>query len=141
MDEFILETHKENYAELEKYLTDSIVSYGIEQLNGKEPKKLYCCYRENNGKLVAGIMGTATLNLFFVSYLFVDPEYRNNGLGSRLLLEIEKVAIQSGCNIIRLNTFNKKAHKLYLNCGFEETMSIPSYMNGFDLVYYHKNIS
>ena len=141
MDELNFEIHKEDNSELDKYLTDSIVSYGIEQLKGNKPKKLYCCYRDIKGKLVAGATGTVTLNLFFVSYLFVEPEYRNNGLGSNLLLEIEKVARQCGCNIIRLNTFNKKAQNLYLNSGFVETIKIPNYMNGFDLVYYHKNIS
>ncbi|MDH5444814.1 MAG: GNAT family N-acetyltransferase [Gammaproteobacteria bacterium] len=141
MDDLHLEIFKDDNSELEKYLSDSIISYGIEQLKGNEPKKLYCCYRNSNGKIVAGIMGSATLNLFFVSHLFVEPEHRNNGLGTRLLSEIEKLAHQAGCNTLRINTLNKNAHDLYINAGFEETICIPDYMNGFDLVYYHKKTS
>ena len=140
MDELNFETYKEDNSELEKYLSDSIIGYGIEQLKGNEPKKLYCCYREARGQLVAGVMGSATLNLFFISHLFVEPGYRNTGLGSKLLSEIEKIACQSGCDILRLNTLNKKAHSLYIRAGFEETTHIPNYMDGFDLVYYHKRI-
>lgn len=140
MDKLKFDTYKEDNSELDQYLSDSIFSYGIDQLKGCEPRKFYCCYRDNNGKLVAGIAGTATLNLFFVSYLFVESEYRNNGLGSKLLSEIEKLAVQSGCNILRLNTLNKKAHNIYLRSGFVETVKIPNYLNGFDMVYYHKSI-
>jgi len=141
MDALHLESYKENNEELEKYLSDSIISYGLEQLQGNEPSKLLCCFIDNKGQIVAGIMGSATLNLFFISHLFVAVEYRNKSLGTQLLSAIEELASQAGCNILRLNTFNKKAHAFYTNAGFEETISISNYMDGFDLVYYHKKIS
>ena len=140
MGELLLESYKEDNAELEKYLSDSVVSYGIEQLEGSMPGKLACCFRNNKDQIIAGIMGSATLNMFFISHLFVEPEYRNNGLGTKLLYSIEGLALQKGCNILRLNTFNRKTHALYAKAGFEETVCISSYMNGFDLVYYHKKI-
>ena len=141
MEELNLETYQDDNSELEKYLSDSIIRYGIDQLNGIKPRKLYCCYRDINRRIVGGVMGSKTINLFFISHLFVEPEYRKNGLGAKLLSEIENVAHQVGCDTLRLNTFNKKARKLYLNAGFDETACISDYMNGFDLVYYHKKIS
>lgn len=141
MKEMKLESYSDENLEVEKYLSDSIVSYGLEQLQGKEPKKLFCCYRGSNGKIMAAIMGSTTLNMFFISYVFVEEEYRNKGIGTKLLSEIEQLALDAECNIIRLNTFNKKSHAFYLNAGFVETACITNYMNGFDLVYYHKKIS
>jgi len=141
MDELNLEIFEEENLEIEKYLSDSIISFGIEQLQGKEPKKAFCCFRNSDGKIIAAIMGSATLNLFFVSHLFVEIEFRNKGIGTKLISEVENIALNLGCNILRLNTFNKKAHAFYLNTGFTETACITNYMNGFDLVYYHKKIS
>lgn len=140
MDELNLITSEDDNLALEKYLSDSIISYGLEQLKGHQPRKLYCCYKNKDGEIVAGIMGSKTLNLFFISHLFVEPEYRNSGLGSKLLSAIEKAARQAGCDMLRLNTFNKKTHTLYLKAGFDVSTQIPNYMNEFDLVYYHKNI-
>ena len=140
MEELHLETYQEPQAELEKYLFDAIISYGLQQLQGNTPKKLACCFRNNDGKIVAGIMGSTTLNMFFISHLFVEPAYRNNGIGTKLLAEIERIAQQNGCDTLRLNTFNKNAHQLYLRAGYAETLCIPEYMNGFDLMYYHKKI-
>lgn len=141
MNSLHLESYTEKNEELDKYLSDSIVSYGLAQLQGNEPKKLFCCFRNNENEIVAGIMGSATLNMFFISHLFVETDYRNNGLGAKLLAAIEKSALEAECDILRLYTFNKKAHDLYLRAGFEETTCIPNYMNGFDLVYYHKKIT
>lgn len=140
MENLILETYQEENSELEEYLSSSIISFGIDQLRGKVPRKLSCCFRDNVGKTVAAIMGSVTLNLFFISHLFVDENFRNKGLGTELLSAIESLALSAGCNVLRLNTLNKKAHAFYLRAGFDETASIPDYMTGFDLIYYHKRI-
>ena len=141
MDELNLERYKDENSEIEKYLSDSITSFGIEQLQGKEPRKAFCCFRDSEGKIVAAIMGSTTLNLFFISHLFVENALRNKGIGTKLLSEIERIAQNFGCNILRLNTFNKEVHAFYLNAGFTETACITNYINGFDLMYYHKKIS
>ena len=91
--------------------------------------------------LINAVMGTVTINLFFISHLYVEKSTRNKGIGAKLLSAIEQSGIESGCNIIRLNTFNKKSHAFYLKSGYTETICIKGYMNDFDLVYYHKAIS
>ena len=85
-------------------------------------------------------MGYKSINLFFVTQLYVEDKYRNNGYGYKLLSAIEDKAKLLGCNLLRLNTLNKKTASLYTRSGFKKTISIINYMNGFDLIYYHKNI-
>jgi GNAT superfamily N-acetyltransferase len=126
--------------ELEKYLSDAVICYGIDQLNGEKPTKLYCCSKDNDRNIVGGIMGYVTRNLFFITHLFVEQKHRKKGIGEALLSAIEKAAKEQNCNIVRLNTLNKGARSLYGKAGFEETTSIKEYMNGFDLLYYHKYI-
>jgi len=135
-----IETTECESEDLAKYLSDSIISYGIDQLNGKEPKKACCAIKDNNGNLIGGVMGYSSLNLFFISHLFVESEHRDRGHGSKLLEAIENKAKSYGCNLLRLNTLNKEIKSLYERAGFEKTISIPAYMNGFDLLYYHKKI-
>ncbi len=85
-------------------------------------------------------MGYKALNIFFITQLYVENDYRNNGYGCKLLDAIENKAKLLGCNLLRLNTLNKKTVSLYTKAGFEETNRIIDYMDGFDLFYYHKNI-
>ena len=140
MKQPVLEITEAENEEVERYLTHSIMTYGIEQLNGEEPLRAFCSFREHNDDLIGAAMGYKTLNLFFITHLYVEEQHRNNGYANKLLNEIENKARLLGCNILRLNTLNKKTRSLYSKAGFKKTSTIPGYMDGFDLVYYHKNI-
>jgi len=139
MDKLRLETFEGANSELDDYLSNSIMSYGLKQLQGHQLVKLYCCYR-NGGNLSGAVMGSATRNLFFITHLFVEENQRGNGVGTKLLSAIETSAIKAQCTILRLNTLNKQTHSLYVNAGYQETICISNYFTGFDLVYYHKEI-
>jgi len=136
----VIESTEFKNEEIEKYLSNSILAYGIEQINNDEPIKLFCSLKNHKGNIIGGVMGYKTLNLFFITHLHVEKEHRNHGYAKNLLKEIEDKAKLLGCNILRLNTLNKQTSSLYKNAGFEVTNTIPNYMTGFDLMYYHKNI-
>jgi len=140
MNQVKLETTELDNKEIEKYLSDSIIAYGIEQTNGEMPLKVYSSLKDKNGNFIGGIMGYKVLNLFFITHLYVESQHRNNGYGNKLLGAIENKANLLGCNLLRLNTLNKRTSSLYTRAGFHKTISISNYMNGFDLLYYHKNI-
>ena len=141
MDDYSIEVLPTNTEEFEKYLSDAVYHYGIDQLNGDQPVKLYRCSKDNEGNYIGGVMGYLTRNLLFITHLFVERQYRNKGIGRALLSAIEKAAKEQGCSVIRLNTLNNEAHSLYVKAGFDVTITIKNYMNGFDLVYFHKSIT
>lgn len=126
---------------IENYLSQAITDYGLLQLNGETPVKLYCSCKCKKGTLIGAVMGSKTLNMFFVSHLYVDENYRKRGIGSQLLSRIESLAKDAGCDLIRFNTLNILSHNFYEINGYKETVRINDYMNGFDLVYYDKIIS
>lgn len=140
MDSFKIELLRSNIGEIEEYLSESILNYGLDQLNGEKPVKLYCCSKDDEGNRIGGVMGYVTRNLFFITHLFVEKQYRNKGIGKALLLAIEEASKKQGCTLLRLNTLNNEAHSLYKKSGFDVTTTIKNYMNGFDLVYFHKSI-
>jgi len=108
MEEMNLESYTNSNVEIEEYLSQAITSYGMEQLQGNEPYKIYRCLKSEKGIMIGAVMGSVTDNLFFVSHIYVEKIYRNKGIGKKLLAEIELAAIEAGCNLLRLNTFNKK---------------------------------
>lgn len=141
MEELFFENNTSEIEGIEKYLSQSIIEYGLSQHQDDTPEKLFISCKDNRGTLLGAVMGTRTLNLLFISHIFVERNKRNKGIGSLLLTKIEEKANNLGCNIIRLNTFNNLNHSFYTKNGFKETTRINNYMNGFDLIYYDKNLS
>lgn len=58
-------------------------------------------------------------NNYSCDILWVSEEYRKSGLGTKLLREIEKIAVEENCNLIHLDTFDFQAKDFYLKHGYE----------------------
>lgn len=141
MNDYSFEIIESKHEELDKYLSDELIGYGVAEANGNSPKYIYCCIKDAKENIIGGIKGYAMLNMFYISQIFVDEKHRNIGLGQKLLSEIEIVAINHDCKTIRLDTLNKKSHSFYIKAGFDKTITINEYMKGFDLLFFHKHIS
>lgn len=73
------------------------------------------------GKLIGGSIlefGGLTGARMLLSMLWVDEYYRGNGLGSRLIRESERIAIERGCGISCLCTLDFQAPDLYKKHGY-----------------------
>lgn len=55
-----------------------------------------------------------------IDHVYIDPEYRNSGLGTDFMNHIESYAKSKGCQAMELNTYveNYPSHKFYYNKGF-----------------------
>jgi len=56
-----------------------------------------------------------------IDNLVVSPEARSRGVGTRLIAHLETLALESGCNVITLDSYtsNQPSHRLYHRLGFE----------------------
>jgi GNAT superfamily N-acetyltransferase len=83
-----------------------------------------------SGKLIAGINASITAyKILYISTIFVDEEYRGNGLGKKLMETVESKAIELGVNMIRLDTFDWQGYEFYVKLGYE---LIGKYRNEID---------
>lgn len=80
-------------------------------------------------------------NAVHVEALWVSAEYRKQGLGSRLLETIEKIAIEKGCNLIHLNTFDFQAREFYLKHGYHVFAAMENCPAGHCHYYLEKRLS
>lgn len=53
-------------------------------------------------------------------HVYIDPNYRSNGIGKQLFAFIEAHAKKQQCEAVELNTYvqNAPSHKFYYNTGF-----------------------
>ncbi|MCK4309110.1 MAG: GNAT family N-acetyltransferase [Candidatus Atribacteria bacterium] len=66
------------------------------------------------------IVGKVAENEYYLSNIAVYPEYRGLGLGTKLLLEIERESRKTGSNkiVLDVDTSNERALKLYERLGY-----------------------
>ncbi len=105
------------------FIIDKIVEYNLSIVPSKQETDFLWINRiveDKNGNIIAGILSKMYCwNCLYIDVLWVKEEHRKDGLGSRLLKEIESVAIEKGCYLIHLDTFDFQAKDFYIKHGYE----------------------
>ncbi len=92
-------------------------------------------------KLVGGINACMTaFRILYVSTLYVEEAYRNQGIGRLLVKELENRAQQLGANMIRLDTFDWQGKEFYEKLGYEQVGHYRNDIDGFSEYFFLKRI-
>lgn len=86
--------------------------------------------RDDEGRVVGGAVGRTWGRCCELQQLWVDPEYRRQGIGARLVTEFEQRAITRGCRIFYLETFSFQAPSLYRSLGYSVRLEIAGFAPG-----------
>lgn len=97
--------------------------------------------RDGNGRLLGGLRGFVFLDWLNIDVLFVEADVRGSGLGSRLLAEAERQAIEFGAKNAKLETFEWQAPAFYRKHGYEEYARVDDYASGFYLSSMKKSLA
>ena len=96
---------------------------------------------EKDGKLIAGLDACITaFRILYVSTVFVDEAYRRQGIGARLIREMEKRASAMGVNTIRLDTFNWQGKEFYEAMGYRAVGQYENAEDGYSEYFFLKRI-
>jgi GNAT superfamily N-acetyltransferase len=74
--------------------------------------------RSSEGVIVGGVYGATMWGWLMVDGLWVAEELRGKGLGRRLMLGAEAVAVDRGCHGSSLGTFDFQARAFYERLGY-----------------------
>ncbi|MBD7912788.1 MULTISPECIES: GNAT family N-acetyltransferase [Clostridium] len=141
MSKYIIRESKNEEADL---IVDKIVEYNLSKVPLKQEIDFLWINRvieDMDGEIVAGILSKMYCwNCLYIDTLWVKEEYRKDGLGSKLLKEIEKAAKEKGCHLIHLDTFDFQAKDFYLKYGYEVFGILDECPEGHKRYYMKKNI-
>lgn len=74
--------------------------------------------RDRNGRLLGGLRSFVFLDWLNIEVFFVEADVRGTGLGSRLLAEAEREAIEVDAKNAKLETFEWQAPSFYQKHGY-----------------------
>ena len=76
--------------------------------------------RDKTDEIIAGCNGSVIFGAIYTDQLWVNPDYRKQGLGKKLMAQVHQYGYEMGCRIATCNTMNfQKARKFYESLGYK----------------------
>jgi ribosomal protein S18 acetylase RimI-like enzyme len=102
----------------------AVIDHGLGKANEEaaplhEVQALSCFARLASGTVIGGAVGRTWGPCCELQQLWVDPDQRRCGLGSRLVARFEAAAEARGCTTFYLETFSFQAPGFYRTLGYE----------------------
>ena len=96
---------------------------------------------DENEKLVGGVWGYINWNWLQVGLVWLSEDLRSGGYGKQLLLALEDIARERGCEFAHLDTFSYQARPFYENLGYEVFATLENYPLGHQRFFMKKILS
>ena len=77
-------------------IIDPLIAYNEAQVGPRNKKDFAFFVKSESGDFVGGLLGFTHFNHFFVSALYVDQGFRNEGIGRELMARAEALALEQG---------------------------------------------
>lgn len=110
-------------------------------IDEKNCGKIELVVKNSEGVVQGGVL--AHLGYFgglMITILWVNPEFRNQGIGTQLMKAIEKQAKERGAITSFLDTFSFQAKDFYLRSGYEVFGTAKNFPKGHDWIYMSKEL-
>lgn len=120
----------------------NFVNHALEEFNNKavgpdNHELLNIVEYDDNGNVIAGILGGTYWGWMHIDILWVDENHRRSGIGSKLLKAAEDEARRRGAHSVHVDTMSWQAPEFYKKHGYRitgELNDIPTGNKKFHLV-------
>ncbi|MBM7035157.1 GNAT family N-acetyltransferase [Vibrio ulleungensis] len=107
----------------------------------EQPVACYCYHPDDANQKIAGVCGEIRGNWLMIQFLWVSPDFKHQGLGSKLLSNIEGYAQSLGCHSVLLDTFSFQARPFYEKHGYVAQMTLEKFPENHEKYFLIKNLS
>ncbi len=105
--------------ELLEKIDKKIEEFNFKHWETKEKNPLALVINDENDNLLAGATAKTFGYWLLINSIWVSENFRGKNIGSKLLRELEKAAIERGCKFSLLDTLNFQAKPFYEKFGYE----------------------
>ena len=125
------------------YIDNQLYEYNLKHF----PKDLRGRYQEvnlflknENNTVCGGILSEICWNWLEIHTLMIDEDLRQSGFGTKLLVEIEKIAKENDCDFIKVDTLSFQALDFYQKNGYHVFGQLNNVGRDFTHYYLKKDL-
>lgn len=96
--------------------------------------------KDDNGTVRGGILGEICWNWLEIHTFMIDEDIRKSGYGTKLLSELEKIALEKDCDFIKVDTLSFQALDFYKKNGYQIFGSLDNVGRNFKHYYLKKDL-
>ena len=135
---------RESNNDAKNYINNALYNYNLvhfpEDLRGRY-EQIQLVLRDDNDAIRGGLLGEVCWNWLEIHSLLIDEELRKFGYGTKLLLEIEQIAIEKNCDFIKVDTLSFQALGFYEKQGYQVFGTIDNVGRHFQHYYLKKDLN
>jgi ribosomal protein S18 acetylase RimI-like enzyme len=121
-------------------IIDPLIDHNEAQAGPRNTKEFAITVGSDSGQFIGGLLGFTHFNHFFVSAIYVDQQFRKEGIGRELMARAETLALEQSCDAIYLDTFDFQAPGFYEKLGFKVFGKLEEYPPGHARFFLVKRI-
>lgn len=133
----VRETGAEDLALL---LDSELAAFNERHAGPRHAEPLGLTILDQDGKILAGLVGQTFWNVLHIDMLWVHAEYRHKGHGRALVEHAEKIGQQRGCEMAYLSTFDFQAPAFYVALGYSVVGELAGVPSGSRRIWFAKQL-
>ena len=126
-----------------QYIDDELYKFNLKyfpaDLRGRyEEVSLFL--KDDNGVVRGGILAEVCWNWLEIHTFMIDEDIRQSGFGTKLLVELEKIALEKECDFIKVDTLSFQALGFYEKNGYQIFGSLENVGRDYKHYYLKKDL-
>ena len=126
------------------FIKDKLVEYNLSNVPATQSELFESVSKkivDEEGNIIAGCLAIMHCwNVVAVDILWVNEQYRGQRLGSVLLGEVEREAMEKGCHLVHLDTYDFQAKGFYEKNGYSVFGTLEDCPKGHIRYYLKKSL-
>jgi GNAT superfamily N-acetyltransferase len=138
-----LEISKEFDKKAKQYIDDELYKYNLKHFPkdlGGRYEEICLFLKDDKGNVRGGILSEICWNWLEIHTFILDEDIRKSGFGTKLLVEIEKIAIEKECDFIKVDTLSFQALDFYQKNGYQVFGSLENVGRDYKHYYLKKDL-
>jgi GNAT superfamily N-acetyltransferase len=123
-----------------RVVSEGLLDFNRTIIGDPEEHQVAVFVRGESGRVIGGLLGHVRWRWVYVAKLWLPDETRAQGIGTRVMREIEDYGRRRGCHGIYLDTFEYQALPFYEKLGYEQFGVLEGYPPGYRQYFLRKEL-